>query len=175
MYQSEVWKEYWAEASERLARHPLVRVEWTERAPGETIDLSIKDRPQAPNSMEIMRKTMIGQTSPVAMIAIGGMKGVLDEARIFAGVRPGKPIYSLATTGGAAAILPRREEYHRRVRVADSEAEKLVSEFWHRQNQRTADERSGGEGRFRQLLHSSTSSTQQIVAEIVTNNATDRP
>jgi hypothetical protein len=129
VFQSRVWEEYWAEATTRLTKHPFVQVHWTKKEPEEYIDLAIKDRPQAPKSMARMRKEMIEKTSPVAMIAIGGMKGVLDEAKIFATLRPKQAIFSLATTGGAAALLA-KQEYGKSVQVVDADAEQLVQEFW---------------------------------------------
>jgi hypothetical protein len=134
IYQSRVWEPLWAEATQQLTRHPLVHVEWTQADPTETVDPKIKDRSQAPKSMDRMRKTMIGDTAPVAMIAIGGMKGVLDEAALFHELRPRLPIFALGTTGGAAAILARSKNY-RNVRAIDLEAADLVRSFWEEQDQ----------------------------------------
>src|SRR5262249_10537604 len=145
IYQSRVWEPYWAEATKRLTRHPLVDVKWINAASGETVDLGIKDQPQAPNSMKAMRTAMIEETSPIAMIAIGGMKGVLDEAELFGELRPGKPIFALATTGGAAAMLPEDRRFADRVRIADSGAENLVRQFWGRQEDQNAVGRFGEE------------------------------
>ena len=46
---------------------------------------------------------MIAGADPLAMVAVGGMDGVVKEATLFAG-RYGRsrPIFALATTGGAA-------------------------------------------------------------------------
>jgi hypothetical protein len=167
IYQSNVWKQYWAEATERLTRHPLVRVEWTEVVDGETVDLAVKDRPQAPKSMEKMRVTMLKETFPVAMIAIGGMKGVLDEAKLFAKHRQGKPIFTLATTGGAAALLPQQQDLDC-VRVMDTEAMELVRQFWKHQEEAETRQRFG-EPDSRQLYVPYAFVAQQIVSEIVKN------
>src|SRR5262245_27767619 len=134
IYQSEVWRKDWAEATKILTRHPRVRVEWTKAQAGESVDLAIKNRPQAPKSMASMRTTMIKETRPIAMVAIGGMKGVLDEAEIFAKLRRRKPIFTLATTGGAAALLSKNPKYRDIVEVADAQAQNLVREFWSTQS-----------------------------------------
>src|SRR6266404_9006769 len=82
MYQSRVWSDLWAENSQRLTQHPLTSLRWVDAVEGESVDRKVKDRPQASKSMERMRIAMIKETAPVAMIAIGGMKGVLDEAEL---------------------------------------------------------------------------------------------
>src|SRR5882724_6361215 len=55
MYQSRVWSNYWAEDSRRLTEHPLTSLRWIDAAEGESIDPNVKDRSQAPKSMEMMR------------------------------------------------------------------------------------------------------------------------
>jgi SLOG cluster3 family len=166
IYQSRVWQKYWAEATERLTRHPLVSVQWIDAEPGESVDPDIKNRSQAPLSMELMRRAMIAETSPVAMIAIGGMKGIFDEARIFAELRPQQPIFTLSTTGGAAALLPHRPEYRTRVRVMDLEAERLVRTFWAQQDRQEHFSPEGAET-SRAAYVPYAFLAQKIVAEIV--------
>lgn len=135
IFQSRVWEEYWAEATKRLElNHELVKVEWIDAQAGETVNPAIKNRPQAQKSLEKMRVAMIGNTSPVAMIAIGGMQGVLNEASIFNKIYPQRLIYTLATTGGAAALLA-KQSYGDRVHVFDHGAADLVSKFWEDQEQ----------------------------------------
>ena len=174
IYQSSVWQPHWAEATEQLARHPLVSLKWTTAVPGETVDLSVKDRSQAPLSMKRMREEMIDETSPVAMVAIGGMKGVLNEADIFMKRWPRAPIFALATTGGAARILSTRQEYQGHVRVMDLEAEALVRKFWEEQEERSErpaarqDIRWEPSGEPRRKLYVPYAFVaQQIVAQIV--------
>ncbi len=168
IYQSLVWKEYWAEATERLARHPLVQMKWTDIVGDERIDLTIKNAALAPNSMEKMRIAMLNDTSPEAMIAIGGMKGVLDEAKLFAMHRQGKPIFTLETTGGAAALLARPQQSLGTVRVMDAEAMNLVRKFWESQEDRDLQKRFSESG-SRRLYVPYAFVAQQIVAEIINN------
>ncbi len=167
IYQSRVWREYWAEPTERLARHPLVQVKWTDIVGDERIDLTIENAPLAPDSMAKMRVAMLNDTSPEAMIAIGGMKGVLDEAQLFAMHRPGKPIFTLATTGGAAALLARQKNPNT-VRVMDAEAMNLVRKFWENQEDREMQKRFS-DSDSRRLYVPYALVAQQIVAEIVKN------
>jgi hypothetical protein len=135
IYQSRVWEPHWAAATEQLTRHPLVQLKWTDADPSETVDPKVKDRSQAPKSMKLMREQMIDETAPVAMIAIGGMRGVLNEAELFIKRWPKVPIFTLATTGGAAKILATNDNYRRQVQVIDTEAEGLVQKFWEQQRE----------------------------------------
>lgn len=129
IYQSEIWQDHWAESSQRLAQQPLVSLRWTSASPGERIDPEQKDMPQGSASLELMRRAMINESEPAAMIAIGGMEGVLDEAALFSELRPRKPIFALATTGGAASILADNPG-DMKVQVIDREADELVKAFW---------------------------------------------
>lgn len=142
IYQTEVWKPFWSEATAQLTRHPLVTLRWTEAAEGETVDPNIKDRAQAPKSLSRMRNAMIRETLPVAMVAIGGMKGVIDEAHLFAESLPGNPIFTYVTTGGAAALLSQRLANSSQVVVVDNEAESLVRQFWQTQKRDSDDNRT---------------------------------
>lgn len=147
IYQSKVWSEYQAEATKALSRHPLVEIVDVKAVAGEEIDPAITNRPQAPLSLEAMRRSMIEDTSPIAMVAIGGMKGVLDEAALFAELRPGRPVFALETTGGAAALLKKRlPVLSDSIHVPDEGALELVKKFWAGQDhERSNDERQAAE------------------------------
>jgi hypothetical protein len=147
IYQSKVWSEYQAEATKALSRHPLVEIVDVKAVAGEEIDPAITNRPQAPLSLEAMRRSMIEDTSPIAMVAIGGMKGVLDEAALFAELRPGRPVFALETTGGAAALLKKRlPVLSDSIHVPDEGALELVKKFWAGQDhERNNDERQAAE------------------------------
>ncbi len=169
IYQSRVWQEHWVEATKRLTRHPLVKVVWTEKEGGEFINMEILDQPQAPKSINIMRKAMIKQSAPVAMVAIGGMDGVLDEAQLFAELRPGKPIFTLGTTGGAAALLSNESSLNDCLRIVDTEAEGLVRKFWKQQDTRKGFQRFGDEEN-QNLYVPYALVAQQIVAAVLGNS-----
>jgi hypothetical protein len=172
IYQSQVWQPYWAKITEQLSLHPLVNIRWTPVENDETVDPAVKDRPQAPLSMERMRSDMIRDTSPIAMIAIGGMKGVLDEAGTFRDLRPGNPIFTLATTGGAAAILARRFGEEHPTRVADRNAEALVRSFWQSQEEPDLRERFREES-ARTFYVPYAVVAQQLVADIIESYGTE--
>ena len=166
IYQSKVWKKCWAEATERLTWHPLVQLEWTETMNDETVDCDVKDRSQAPKSLERMRISMLEKTSPAAMIAIGGMEGVQDEAALFAKLRPGKPIYALETTGGAAAKL--KDQNLENVKVKDQEVMELLRQFWQQQDGTETQQRfSESDNPLSYIPYAFVA--QQIVAEIINN------
>ncbi|WP_395741138.1 hypothetical protein [Prosthecobacter sp.] len=148
IYQSKVWQKDWAQATQRLERHPLVTVKWTDIKGGEKVDPKIEDRSQAPRSLTHMREAMIKDTDfdgihekpkpykMVAMVAIGGMGGVLEEADIFAREHPGLPIYTYTTTGGAAAMLSSRQGLEERTKSPDAHALADIQKFWTAQAER---------------------------------------
>ena len=141
IYQSKVWREHWAASTERLTRHPLVKVYWIESDQNEHIDPDEWQRPQAPISMKKMRRKMIEETSPIAMIAIGGMEGVIEEARIFHECFPNRNIFTFKTTGGAASMLDQTDGLKESVIPIDEEAKELVRRFWNDVNQRSNESR----------------------------------
>lgn len=137
MYQSKVWEPLWAEASKRLAEHPQVCICWINAVGEEAVSPKPSAKPQAPRSMKEMRIQMIRETCPVAMIAIGGMEGTEEEAELFAELYPGRPIYALSTTGGAAGLIAERRHIRQnRVIVLDEKARDDVMKFWGEQGNR---------------------------------------
>ncbi len=165
IYQSRAWEEFLIAETKHLSRHPQVEIRWTDAVEDERVDLSIIDRPQVPRSMQHMRECMIVDTDPSAMVAIGGMQGVLDEAKIFHEHFPAKPIFALPTTGGAARVLAKRDQNSSVVSDIDQRAAKLIQEFWRQQ--------IDDEINWEQLYPSATSYipyafvTQQIISRII--------
>jgi hypothetical protein len=129
MFQSEVWKELWADSTATLAAHPLVTVDWISHDQREHVDPGMTDQAQAPNSLRRMREAMIENTRPIAMVAIGGMSGVLEEWEAFRKLRPQSPVFALETTGGAAAHIAETSDRNE-TRVPDRNALALVERFW---------------------------------------------
>jgi hypothetical protein len=180
MYQSKVWEPLWAESSLRLAEHPRVEVHWTSVIDKEAVSPTPSAAPQAPHSMKEMRTQMIEQTRPVAMIAIGGMEGTEEEVELFARLREGRPIYVLATTGGAAGLIAKRPKIHRsRVVVMDEKSRDAVMQFWTEQENRDprrSKDQSVGEGSAPSALREQhyyvpySFVAQQIIAEIAERN-----
>ena len=105
LWQSQAFRGTWAEPSKRLAGMPGVSVYWTPAADGERFDPDRLGERQCPVSLEIMRHSMINESKPVAMVAVGGMEGVEEEFSVFRQFRKTAPVYALPTTGGAAEIL----------------------------------------------------------------------
>lgn len=92
------------DATSTMERLGYARIVWHET------DLRERDRQWAqgeirfPKSLRSMREAMLGHPVLTAMVCIGGMEGVLEEAELFARSRRG-PVFALARTGGAAALL----------------------------------------------------------------------
>ncbi len=119
LYPNESSGANWSETAKRLEQRPLVKVvSWPEA--------------HTPSGGDLMRERMIRETSPIAMIAIGGTNSVMEEAILFSRLRPRRPIFALATTGGAAAQLARHEFLANQVQDMDSAALGYVKEFWSR-------------------------------------------
>jgi hypothetical protein len=98
---------------------------WTEAAPGEKYDPSVRNIVQCPQSLYAMRVAMVNDTQPAAMVCIGGMEGVEREAEIFRELRPDASIFVLEQTGGASHLLPSKR---RDVRVMDTPVVERIRE-----------------------------------------------
>jgi hypothetical protein len=122
VYQSRVFEGHIPAETSFLAQLGFARLIWTDLVGNEIFNPHQRlRRPPAPRSVRHMRERMINETIPDAIVCIGGMEGVIDEALLFAELRPGARIYALATTGGAASLLPDRPELANRVRAIDLE------------------------------------------------------
>ena len=91
IYQSEAYREWIAEATKRLEQQPGVRVRWVEAVGGEAAVPDVRDRPQAKESLRLMRLEMVNRRDLVGMVCIGGMEGVEEEARLFHEHHSGDP------------------------------------------------------------------------------------
>ena len=65
----------------------------------------IEKKETEPDSLAIMRKSMLKSADFSAAIYIGGMKGILEEDEVFHKLYPNKPTYPIASTGGAALYI----------------------------------------------------------------------
>lgn len=74
-----------------------------------------------PRSLARMRGQMLADPAIAAMVCIGGMEGVEDEVRLFLQLRQGQPLYLLARSGGATALLANQLRATKNVRVIDDE------------------------------------------------------
>lgn len=75
---------------------------WTEKAGADGGTLN--------DSLELMRREMIGSRDFCAAVFIGGMEGIFDELRLFKEIHPGRIIIPVASTGGAAKTLSQQGE-----------------------------------------------------------------
>lgn len=119
IYQSDAYRESAEEATLLMYVMGMAEVVWTPSVAGERFDPSRRDIPQCPRSLEAMRREMLSRTQPKAMVCIGGMEGVLDEAKLYQEMFPDRTIYVLKVTGGAAALLA--EEAGSNVEVVESD------------------------------------------------------
>lgn len=129
LWQSEAFRQTWAEPSERLWKMPGVAVTWTPAEAGERFDETLQGKPQCVESLFRMRREMIERTQPIAMIVVGGMEGVEEELVLFRKVCPRRTVYTLPSTGGAARILVEQRQDVAGVKSYDDEVRGHVMEF----------------------------------------------
>jgi SLOG cluster3 family len=132
IYQSMVFREVIPDDTDLMVRRGLAEEHWTETAEGEFFN---RERGaaslQCPQSLILMRQAMIRDTDPIAMVCIGGMEGVREEAALFTERYDGRhrerrPIFALARTGGAASLLV--DSFGTSIRQIDLEIERDIFE-----------------------------------------------
>jgi hypothetical protein len=116
IYQSEAFRKVIPRSTQRLEELGYARIHWIDKENNEEFSFASAGKEQCLESLRRMREEMIdlkpgkdqpfipSQPPPVAMVAIGGMEGVIREARLFLEKTPGR-VYVLGTTAGAAANL----------------------------------------------------------------------
>ncbi|WP_395641439.1 hypothetical protein [Rudaea sp.] len=105
IYQSEAYREVAEEAILLIYELGAAKVFWTAAVDDERYDPEKRGTPQCLKSLAEMRRKMLLETRPDAMVCIGGMEGVLDEAALFEQLVQARMIYTLKAAGGAAAEL----------------------------------------------------------------------
>jgi hypothetical protein len=115
IHQVEGFRDELPEATKHLARVGLAQFVWHPVLHGDR-----RGGPSEipyPESLRAMRDAMITGASPLALVCLGGMDGMLQEAEIFAERFPGRDIVAFRRTGGAAALLAESSRH----RVLDAE------------------------------------------------------
>ena len=105
IYQSRAFEGHLPDATSAMVQAGLVDIHWVPAVNDEQFDPDLFDQPQCRESLDSMRQSMVTETSPDAMVVIGGMEGVEAEVVLFTRLRRGRPIFLLRTTGGAAMLL----------------------------------------------------------------------
>lgn len=118
IYQSRAFEEVLPDETSTLFNLGYAQIVWTQAVDGEKCDLEIRDQPQCPQSLRLMRENMIGQDLD-AMVCMGGMEGVEDEFSMFVKNHPKKPVYLLKSTGGAANNIAENPPENTNIIVAD--------------------------------------------------------
>jgi hypothetical protein len=105
IYQSLCYEGYIPDTTQLLRDMGFAEIVWTEPASGERFNPEVRER-QCVQSIFHMRDRMIQETEPAAMVAIGGMDGVEDEANRFQSFSKFHGmVYVFKSTWGAAARL----------------------------------------------------------------------
>lgn len=130
IYQSEPFREHLPSETLQMYRQGYASIQWTHGVGGEQFLIERAGQLQCVKSLRHMRERMIQETKPEAMVCIGGMEGVEEELKVFAEFRGGAPVYVIASTGGAAALIAnRRPSDH--IRVIDRELHEQLTERTH--------------------------------------------
>ncbi|HEY0150406.1 MAG TPA: hypothetical protein VGB92_00320 [Longimicrobium sp.] len=107
IYQSRAFQEVVPDETWLLHRLGYAQIRWTAALRGERYRPEMDGQAQCRKSLALMRQAMLRETDPVAMVALGGMSGVLEEAAMFRELFPTRRVYVMENTGGAAARLAR--------------------------------------------------------------------
>ncbi len=102
VFQSDAYKRVIPAATRSLEDYGYAAIRWTQAQNGEEFDPE-KNRSQCKSSLRFMREEML-KLEPLAMVAIGGMDGVAEEAGLFLG-KTGERVFALRSTGGVSGEL----------------------------------------------------------------------
>jgi hypothetical protein len=129
IYQSEIFQKIIPKKTLMIEEMGYGRIVWTAAADGEELRREEETRRWlAPRSLEDMRRAMISQTCPAAFVAVGGMKGVEQEADIFRELRPNAPVFAIESTGGASARLAETQPHV--IAIDRSVADAISAKGW---------------------------------------------
>ena len=113
IYQSHAYDGYLPDKTWEMYRLGYADLIWCAARNGEKFDPK-NNRYQCPESLRYMREQMFATESPSAMVAIGGMEGIIEEGALFLKnwlIRNSpvdrSPVYLIESTGGAAELLAR--------------------------------------------------------------------
>jgi hypothetical protein len=104
IYQSLCYEGHIPDTTNLLREMGFAEIIWTRAENGEHFTPGSTGT-QCTQSMFSMRDRMLQEKKPVAMVAIGGMDGVEDEAARFQSGKNTRPLYVFRSTWGAAARL----------------------------------------------------------------------
>ncbi len=128
IYQSEAFRGHVPDETWSLQRIGWAQIHWVEAVDGERFDPEqAGSEPPCPNSLARMREKMFHDTSPDALVCIGGMEGVVQEFDLFLKMIPASPVFLIASTGGAATLLAK--EPQDRVQVFDERVMSHIREL----------------------------------------------
>jgi SLOG cluster3 family len=105
IYQSEAFEDVIPPATRDLERLGYARIIFTEQQNNEKYSPDPPPREQCLASLAHMRQRMFKEQQPVAMVGIGGMQGILREARLFLEMFTSGNVYVMTSSQGAAGRL----------------------------------------------------------------------
>jgi hypothetical protein len=106
IHQLDVYEDFLTSATQHMASVGYAELRWHSASEEERWVEWSPEHPQYPQSLREMRRAIVEDAEVIAMVCVGGMEGVLEEAALFWAARR-RPIYVVASTGGAAELLAR--------------------------------------------------------------------
>ena len=125
IYQSEAYANGIAPQNSLLFNSGYAKVAWTPAVDNEQFDPTLTGTRQCLRSLTAMRKQMLSGNID-ALVCVGGMEGVEEEFELFREQQFGRPIFLLASTGGATQIISDRYRENDNVYIFGNEANKLA-------------------------------------------------
>lgn len=101
VYQSRLFARLVTEETLALERLGRGTIRWIEAEPRESPIGDLRNL----RSLDVMRRTMVDETEPIAAFFVGGMEGVMDELELVRTRLPSIPAFPLGAAGGAATNL----------------------------------------------------------------------
>ncbi|HEX2204871.1 MAG TPA: hypothetical protein VHG91_16295 [Longimicrobium sp.] len=121
IHQLEAFRTQLVDATVEMAKMGWAEIRWHPVHPSEQGHRPEPGKPPFPESLRRMRQVLLAETGDLAaMVCVGGMEGVIQEAVLFRDrVEGTRPCFAVHRSGGAAKILAEREREW--VRAIDDE------------------------------------------------------
>lgn len=106
IYQSRAYEGFLPDKTWDMQRFGFARIHWSDAVNGERFDPALPSL-QCQDSLRAMRRMLLEESRPTALVAIGGMEGVLHEAQLCGQQGRDTPfvVFTVRETGGAAELL----------------------------------------------------------------------
>jgi hypothetical protein len=111
IFQSRAYDGFLPDKTWEMQRYGFARLILVDAVDDERFNPELRGQRQCERSLAKMRASMLELTVPTAMVAVGGMEGVFDEAQLFGQQSRPEPfvVFTVSATGGAAELLAKNQ------------------------------------------------------------------